>query len=57
MSEEVLDVTIAPDPDVAFWTRVNKEAIKRNEEMRHEIIINEAIIRLSEEKIGGKNGE
>jgi len=55
---EDLNIKIAENPEEAFWTKIKDESIKRIESMKHEIIINEAIIRLSNEKISEvKNGK
>lgn len=52
-------VTIAPDSETAFWMKVEEEAQKRILGMQREIIINEAIIELAQNKINKeeKNGE
>ncbi len=55
MSEEIV---IAGNSEEAFWTNLQKESNKRIEQMRHEIMINEAIIELANKKIDEvKNGE
>jgi hypothetical protein len=53
MSEE-LNVKIAENPEQAFWNNLEKDAQKRIEQMKHEIIISEAIVKLSQEKQNGK---
>ena len=52
------DVKIALNPEEAFWSKVRDEASKRIKDMRHEIIINEAITKLANEKLAeNENGE
>lgn len=46
-----VEVKIAEDSEELFWTTLKKDAVKRIENMRHEIIINEAIIKLADEKL------
>jgi hypothetical protein len=48
------EVKIAENPEEAFWKTLEKESIKRIEQMRREIIINETIVKLSQEKQNGK---
>jgi len=48
---EDLGLKIADNQEQAFWIKVKKEAETRIESMEREIIINQAIIGLSEEKI------
>lgn len=50
MSED-LGIKIAEDPEEAFWTKLKEESQKRIDSMKHEIIINEAVIKLAEDKL------
>ena len=55
---ELIDVKIAETPEIAFWTKLKDESIKRVESNKHEIIINESIIKLADEKLAeNKNGK
>lgn len=45
------NIKIAEDSEEAFWTKLREESLKRIESMKHEITINEAIIKLAEEKL------
>lgn len=45
------DVKIAKNPEEAFWLKIKEESLKRIEGMKHEIVINEEIVKLAERKI------
>ena len=47
-------VKIALNPEEAFWNKVLDEAQSRIVQMKHEIIINEAVIKLANEKLAEK---
>ena len=55
---EDLGIKIAENPEEVFWTNLKKESIKSIESNKHEIIINESIIKLADEKLAeNKNGK
>lgn len=54
IKDKELGLKFAENSEEAFWTKVKEEAEKRTEQMRHEIIINQAVIELAEKKIKNK---
>ena len=58
--EDDFKVTIAPDEETAFWTRVQDKCKNDIKEMRRNVIINEAIIDCAKKQINKeeeKDGE
>lgn len=51
MKKDKLGIKIAENPDQAFWTQLKEKCMRDIETHKREIIINEAIIELSEQKI------
>jgi len=51
IEDKELGLKVAENPEIAFWTELKSKSLKSIETLKHEIIINEAIIKLAEEKI------
>lgn len=51
IENEQLGLKVAENKEEAFWEKVQEEANLRVESFRHEIIINEEIIKLADRKL------
>lgn len=46
-----LGLKVAENPEEAFWSELKTKSLKDIETLKHEIIINQAIIELADKKI------
>lgn len=46
-----LQLKVAVNPEEAFWTELKNKTIKSIDNLKREIIISEAVIKLADEKI------
>lgn len=51
ITEKKFGAKIAENPEEAFWIELKDKSTKVIETLKHEIIINEAIIKLADSKI------
>lgn len=51
IEDKELGLKIADNPEEAFWIKLKEQTIKTIDSYKHEIIVNEAVLKLAEEKI------
>lgn len=51
IKDSKLGLKVAVDPEEAFWEKLKEETLARIESNKHEILINEAVLKLAEGKL------
>jgi hypothetical protein len=54
IEDKELELKLAESPEEAYWTKLKEQTIKTIESLKHEIIINECILKLADEKLAEK---